>query len=118
MPSQLLFDAAGYLAVSPAIYARGNATAAGTAPAADVKPGQPPPARYWLCASSTASLRLLEDGGRVWLSISASGIEYVQAALLQSGQSGSIEQAEGQPRILTPQHTCSCWCLTSVSPHV
>ena len=114
MPCKLLFDAVGYLAVSPAVYARGNTTAV---PGTDVKAAQPPP-RYWLCASSTASLRLLEDGGRLWISITASGIEYVHAGLLHQGRHGTVERAEHQPRILTPQHTCSCWCLTSISPQV
>jgi hypothetical protein len=112
-PCQLLFEAVGYLAVSPAVCnARGTVTVA----ASDSKPQ--PRTRHWLCASSTASLRLLEDGGELFLSMGSSGVQYVRCVLLCRGPSGSINVGVDQPRILTPQETCSCWCLTSMSPNV
>lgn len=112
MPGQLLFETVGYLAVSPAVHSSKPCTATEKY----VKASHA--TRFWLCASSSVSLKLLRDNGELWLSILSSGVEYVRAVLLKRMQSGTVETPLVQPRVLTPQQTCSCWCLTSTSADV
>jgi hypothetical protein len=92
----------GYLAISPAVMS----------PAPDDESSR---TRYWLSANSTALLQLVQGAEGIFISITASGVEYVRAALTHRVRGDARPRlAEQQPRLLSPQQTCSCWCLFRV----
>ena len=101
-----LFAADGYLALAlPQIQDTGSARALD---------------RHWLAASTTAEIRLSNELSALILTIRVKGTPYVRTTIADVASSGQIQasSSSSQPRMLSPQHTCSCWCLASTDKNV
>eukprot|EP00892_Ulva_mutabilis_P007399 jgi/Ulvmu1/5030/UM021_0047.1 len=71
--------------------------------------------RHWLAAGNMADIKVDVESSSLSLTVSVRGTVYVRNSFAVS-TSGQVQQSvdRAQPKMLTPQHTCSCWCLASI----
>jgi hypothetical protein len=73
--------------------------------------------RRWLVANNEATLFLAQDKQSLELSIYVQGHRYVRSLLGTFRDDGTLYpiHPNRQPRLLSPQQTCSCWCIIGMT---
>lgn len=75
--------------------------------------------RQWLAANTLAEVRLVIEGSMLAIVVTVKGTVYVRSPVGPVEDLKDRNQAcSASLKMMTPQHTCSCWCLASVGNNV
>lgn len=97
------FVARGYLALSPK----------------QLQDAGMPQGRQWIASNALAEARLTIEQSSLLLLVSVKDTVYIRITIAEKGPTGTLQHfGQPQPKILTPQQTCSCWCLASIGTNV